>query len=78
MKKKTIAMTELKMARINAGLTQAEVGEALGMDKNTVCNHETGRALVNIRQIILYAKLYKVDDYRDLCPNPSRIHKSMV
>lgn len=76
-KKGTIAMTELKMARELAGLTQTDVAEILKIDRNTVSNHEKGKVMVTIKQVMLYAKLYGVSDYRDLCPTPERAKRSV-
>lgn len=74
-KKKVIPMNELMLARRNAGLTQKEVGEILKLDSNTVSNHERGTVLVTLAQLAMYAKLYGVDDYRDLCPAPATVRK---
>lgn len=41
----------LKAARINAGLSQKEMAELLGISKNTVCNWENGDSEPNASQL---------------------------
>lgn len=43
----------IKEERIKAGLTQTELGEMLGVQKNAVCKWERGRVL-HIKQDMLY------------------------
>lgn len=74
-KKRVIPMYELMLARMNAGLTQKEVAKILHISPNTVSNHECGTVLITLAQLQLYADLYKVEDYRELCPTPKVIRK---
>ena len=54
----------LKAARVNAGLTQEEVAEALNKSKNTIRNYEQGRSMPDIETGKAIAALYglSVDD----------------
>lgn len=54
-----MAMT-LKAARVNAGLTQTEAAESLGVTKNTLSNWELGRSFPTVPQIRLIEDLYAV------------------
>lgn len=47
-------------ARVNAGLSQIEVGERLGFSAQHICNMEKGRYTVTPRSREALAKLYKV------------------
>lgn len=51
----------LKAARVNAGLTQKEAAEKLGVSNVTVCNWENGLSVPNIQQVLKICELYKVD-----------------
>lgn len=54
----------LKDARLNANMTQAEVAELIGVAKNTYCNWENGSREPNILKIKALAKLFGVSvDY---------------
>lgn len=54
----------LKEARKNSGMTQAEVAKIVGVAKNTYCNWEQGTREPNILKIKALAKLFGVSvDY---------------
>lgn len=54
----------LKEARLNANMTQAEVAKAVGIAKNTYCNWERGTREPNILKIKALAKLFGISvDY---------------
>ncbi len=46
----------LKIARVKAGLTQVELGEALGVKFQSVSQYETGRAAMTALQLIRAAE----------------------
>ncbi len=50
----------LKAARVNAGLTQKEAGEAIGVTGDVVSNWERGRTFPDALQIKTIEKLYGV------------------
>lgn len=54
----------IKAARINAGLTQTEVGEAVGKTKNTIASYEAYTTTPDIQTAQAMAKLFNmsVDD----------------
>ena len=45
---------KIRIARINKGMTQAELGEALGVQKSAIAKYENGR-VVNIKRSTLKA-----------------------
>ena len=51
----------LKAARVNAGLSQQEVADKLGVSKHTIINWELGRTKVKMNNIIALAYVYGVD-----------------
>lgn len=51
----------LKAARVNAGLTQKEAAEKLGISNTTLCSWEKGLSMPNIQQVLKICELYKVD-----------------
>lgn len=55
----------LKAARINAGLTQSEAAEKLGISKTSLHNYERGKSVPNIRVIKRIEDVYGVE-YKDL------------
>lgn len=75
MKKKIVPLTELKVARIKAGLSQADVGRMLKVSTQTVSNHETGKGAVTLLQLKVYSDIYGVADYKDLLPTPEELKK---
>ena len=54
-----MAMT-LKAARVNANLTQAEVGEIIGKQAATISSWETGANRISADDFVVLAKLYGV------------------
>jgi DNA-binding XRE family transcriptional regulator len=54
----------LKAARVNRGLTQNDVAQALGVTKKTVSSWENGKTVPNIDKIEAICALYglKYDD----------------
>lgn len=55
----------LKSARVNAGLTQAEAGAAIGVSGVTLSNWERGKSFPDAVQIKKIEKLYGVT-YNDI------------
>lgn len=55
----------LKAARVNAGLTQIEAAEKLGISKTSLHNYERGKSVPNIRVIKRIEDVYGVE-YKDL------------
>lgn len=49
----------LAAARVNAGLTQEEVGEKLGVSRDTVGNWERGLVPLKAMQIMALGELYQ-------------------
>ena len=47
-------------ARVNAGLTQKQVCEALNISKTTLINYEKGRTFPNMQDGEKFAELYKI------------------
>ena len=54
----------LKAARVNAGFTQEQAAEKLGISKGTLANYEQYKTSPDIKLAVEIAKLYgkKVDD----------------
>ena len=50
----------LKAARVNAGMTQTEAAEQLGVTKNTLSNWEGGKSAPTAPQIKRLVALYRV------------------
>ncbi len=44
-------MLTLKAARVNKGMTQSDVSEALGINKKTVSSWENGKTMPNAKMI---------------------------
>lgn len=55
----------LKAARINAGLTQAEAAEKIGVSVTTLVSYEKGRAFPDVRTVKRIEDAYGVE-YKDL------------
>lgn len=55
---------KIKTARINKGMTQEELGKALGVQKSAIAKYEKGR-VVNIKRSILK----KMSDVLNLAPS---------
>lgn len=54
----------IKAARVNVGLTQVQVAEALGKTKNTISSYESYTSKPDIKTALALAKLFglSVDD----------------
>lgn len=50
----------LEAARVNAGLSQKEVANALGVSNKTVSGWEKGKSLPNAERIAQLCDLYKI------------------
>ena len=50
----------LKAARVNAGLTQKDVAERLGISNKTLCSWENGITTPNVHQVQSLCDLYGV------------------
>lgn len=50
----------LKAARVNAGFTQKEAAEKLGISNATLCKWEQGSSMPNIQQVQQICDLYGV------------------
>ena len=52
-------VSQLKKARIEAGLTQVEVSKLLGISQSNTSKIESGQIRLDVLQLKEYAKLYK-------------------
>lgn len=50
----------LASARVNAGLSQCELAEILGVTKNTICNWEAGKTTPDYNQVRRISELSKI------------------
>ena len=50
----------LKAARVNAGMTQSEVAEVMGVALSTVVSWEKGHHQPSTRTVVKLAELYKI------------------
>ncbi len=50
----------LAAARVNAGLTQAEVAKIMHVSKQTIVNWEKGKVIPKIAQLEMLARIYKI------------------
>ena len=48
----------LKALRINKNLTQLEVGQKIGVSRETISNWEAGKSFPNVKQIKMLEELY--------------------
>ncbi len=55
----------LKAARVNAGYTQMEAANRIGVSKESISNWERGKSYPDVPQLKKIEELYKVD-YKDL------------
>lgn len=55
-----IIKISLAAARVNAGMTQAEVAKALNVGKNTIVSWEKGNSEPKITQMDKLVELYKI------------------
>lgn len=62
----------LEAARVNAGLTQKEVGKELNVSNKTVCAWEKGKSFPDAEQINALCNLYGIPyDYINFLPTDS-------
>lgn len=50
----------LKSARINAGYTQKQVARKLRVAESTVANWESGKSIINAKNLFKLSYLYKI------------------
>jgi transcriptional regulator with XRE-family HTH domain len=50
----------LAAARVNAGLTQKEVADRLGVSNKTICSWEKGKSFPDPQQIDILCELYGI------------------
>lgn len=55
----------LRAARVNAGYTQMEAANKIGVSKDSISNWERGKSYPDVPQLKKIEELYKVD-YKDL------------
>ncbi len=55
----------LRAARVNAGYTQMEAANKIGVSKESISNWERGKSYPDVPQLKKIEELYKVD-YKDL------------
>lgn len=58
--------TNLKSARIRAGLSLADLASRLGVTTQTICNYESGRTELGEAMAVRWAAACSVKDYRTL------------
>lgn len=51
---------KLKTARMNAGMTQEQVAETVGVSRQTISNWENGRSLPDVMSLIKISDLYQI------------------
>jgi len=51
---------KLKAARVNAGLTQADVAKILNRNKQTIVNWENGVTEIKVSDLLRLSKLYEI------------------
>ena len=61
----------LAAARVNAGLTQAETGEKMGVTKRTIINWEKGIVNPNAASLNMLSLIYKIPVDYIFLPNKS-------
>ena len=63
----------LKIQRIQAGLTQENIAEHIGVSAQQISNWESGKTLINLTRLIELSLLYQVDLYTLWDRNVSRL-----
>lgn len=58
----------LRAARVNAGLTQADVAEKIGKDRMTINNWENGKSPIDMANFAFLCNLYGIDSNYILLP----------
>lgn len=61
----------LAAARVNAGMTQAEVAKILHKTPQTIVNWENGRSLIDMANFTVLCELYKIPQSFIFAPNKS-------
>lgn len=59
----------LAAARVNAGMTQAEVAKILHKTPQTIVNWENGRSLIDMANFTVLCELYKIPQNFIFVPN---------
>ena len=60
---------KLKAARVNAGLTQVEAARAVGRNKQTIINWETGATEIRVSDLMALSELYGIPlEYLEVPP----------
>ena len=54
----------LKAARVNAGLTQEQAADRIGIARQTLVNYETGKTFPDIKTLRRIADVYGIDKDR--------------
>lgn len=62
MKNQSFDLTELKVARIRQGLTQKDMGKALGISTPSYSKKEAGLIKIGVDEFAEIAKILKIDD----------------
>ncbi len=60
--KATFDLNELKVARIRQGLTQKQMGQALGISTPSYSKKEAGIIKIGVDEFAKIAKILKIDD----------------
>lgn len=63
----------LKAARVNAGLTQEDVAQALHKNKQTIVNWENGKTAIDIGNFMILCQMYEIDPKNIFLPNKSTL-----
>ena len=56
----TIPKFKLNAARVNAGMTQADVAKVLNRNKQTIVNWENGVTEIKVSDLLRLSKLYEI------------------
>ena len=65
----TLPKIKLKAARVNAEMTQEDVANTLGRNKQTIVNWENGVTEIKVRDLIALSELYKIPiEYLEVPP----------
>lgn len=51
---------KLKTARVNAGVTQEQIAETIGVSRQTISNWENGRTLPDVMSLIKISDMYQI------------------
>ena len=65
----TLPKIKLKAARVNAEMTQEDVANILGRNKQTIVNWENGVTEIKVHDLIALSELYKIPiEYLEVPP----------